>query len=412
MSTDINIIAPLKGDAGASAELNNCLAIGNEANAESLGSNGYSTAIGHKTRAAWSNEGNTAIGYKSAAVGYSTTAVGSQTKANGENSTVVGTGASAEYAGTAIGKGSAASGNSSISIGNGSAAGIEYDIVIGAGSKGSSNNYGSIVMGPVIDAGPRSGVLLMAGYSSNTERDFSNVYASVIGIANVMAGRPVANASYAVVIGCGDVNASSNYGVCIGFEAKTGNGTAANTGNVAIGSGAKAGADGVAAQCVAIGDNAEASEENTVSFGNSSRKPRIVNVGAPTADSDAATKAYVDASTSSAVTPVNIALTPASGVDATFSNIGAWSSGSLRAGCILGISNKTENDITISGNATFATLAEALEGSQVSRTFDMTTGELGPVLAVASNGTDLSLSQDVTIGANAAVVLQILEEVL
>lgn len=413
LSTDINIVAPLKGDTGAVAGGATCLAVGDGAQAEELGSTGKSTAVGAASFATWSLTGSTAIGYNARAQHYNTLALGGATTASGENACAIGAESTADgWGATAIGYQSHAPGSSAVAVGRAASASRDGDIVIGPGSSGSTSGYGSIVIGNDIEEAPYSGILMFSGYTSNTQRSFAGVGPSVVMLANETAGKPIANASNAVIIGSGSVVGSSRYGICIGHEAKNGNGSESITANIAIGSGAKAGADGEAAQCVAIGDNAEASEANTVSFGSSSRKPRIVNVGAPTADNDAATKAYVDASAGSVVTPVNIALTPASGVDVTLNSLGAWSTGSLRAGCILGISNKTENPITISGNATFATLGEALEGSQVSRTFDMTAGELGPVLAVASNGTDLSLSQDVTIAANAAVVLQILEEVL
>lgn len=74
--------------------------------------------------------------------------------------------------------------------------------------------------------------------------------------------------------------------IAIGFYAAAG-----GSYSIAIGNKARTSAF----RSVAIGDQSTATEDNTVSLGNQTTKRRIVNVGAPTDDTDAATKAYVDA---------------------------------------------------------------------------------------------------------------------
>lgn len=81
---------------------------------------------------------------------------------------------------------------------------------------------------------------------------------------------------------------SANGGISIGASSSV------NTDNsVALGYGATVNS---ANNSVAIGNLSEATEENTVSVGNTTTKRRIVNVDTPVNDNDVATKAYVDSS--------------------------------------------------------------------------------------------------------------------
>lgn len=91
---------------------------------------------------------------------------------------------------------------------------------------------------------------------------------------------------------------SGTAGVAVGYKSSADSwatavgGDAAATGiqSTAVGSDATASAG----MSVAIGAGSQATEERTFSVGNSAQYRRIVNVADPTADADAATKAYVD----------------------------------------------------------------------------------------------------------------------
>lgn len=82
------------------------------------------------------------------------------------------------------------------------------------------------------------------------------------------------------------VGANDAKTIAIGYTAGAGGGYSIAIGNLAKTS---------ALRSVAIGDKSTTTDADTVSVGNSTTKRRIVNVGTPTADTDAATKAYVDA---------------------------------------------------------------------------------------------------------------------
>lgn len=103
------------------------------------------------------------------------------------------------------------------------------------------------------------------------------------------SGVAIGYASYASY-NATSIGADSSAGrnsVSIGWRTYT-NAKSLSTGSVAIGYKAIAGGNSVA-----LGANSDASED-TVSVGNDTLKRRIVNVDTPTADNDAATKAYVD----------------------------------------------------------------------------------------------------------------------
>lgn len=107
------------------------------------------------------------------------------------------------------------------------------------------------------------------GWQSHTGGDAHNYQNLVIGY-NATAGIGTHDAK-TIAIGF-NAGAGGSYSIAIGNQAKT------------------------SALCsVAIGDKSTATDADTVSVGNSTTKRRIVNVGTPTADTDAATKAYVDA---------------------------------------------------------------------------------------------------------------------
>lgn len=171
---------------------------------------------------------------------------------------------------------------------------------------------------------------------SSVEDEIAEVKESVNGklsddSINIMAPLKVdkaasAGSSTAIAIG---YSASANYveSIAIGYSATSqawdaiaigggakaadeeaiaiGNAKASSISSIAIGKGANAGhrnaiaigenASASGKSSVAIGSSSTATRDYVISVGTSTTKRRIMNVAKPTADNDAATKAYVDA---------------------------------------------------------------------------------------------------------------------
>jgi trimeric autotransporter adhesin len=299
-SADINSIAPLKVATAPQAEnADTALAIGNGAVAKNLGSSSKATAVGANAVADFdTGSGNVALGCGAAAAHYHTTAIGGGSAATNEGATALGHEAQASGAGSLVlGCGAVASAKNAIAIGESASAASEQSVIIGQYCKGPSSGYRSTIIAPNLTGAPSAAIVMTAGYIPNPA--LSDAQNSVILTTSGSAGGYDANSKRSVSIGNSEYSApfrsTANYGVCIGHGAQTGSTTYADTGNVAIGSQAVTvnGSDNIK-QAVAIGDNALADEDNTVSFGNKSRTPRIVRVGDPVSVTDAATKNYVD----------------------------------------------------------------------------------------------------------------------
>ena len=165
---------------------------------------------------------------------------------------------------------------------SGTAKDVVLDFTIPRGADGSSTDF----------AGTGDNSILVTRNGSTASGKNS------IRIGNIQAGIDGADGADSIAIGR-DTNAAE-YGIAIGWSARTSASQDLAIGYDAGAGGGKSIAFGVDATAtayssVAIGDKSEATEDNTVSFGSQTTKRRIVNIGAPTADTDAATKAYVDA---------------------------------------------------------------------------------------------------------------------
>lgn len=153
----------------------------------------------------------------------------------------------------------AGTGTNSIALGVGARAASEDSIAIGHSAQSTSVNGGNITIGYNAQCVQGSG-------------DWYSLAADAIAIGNSSK--------------CDDASC-----IAMGSGAYAGGNSISHGKRIAIGSQAKC----TSYNSVVLGANSTDGGEDTVSVGSSYEQRRIVNVGTPTAGTDAATKAYVDA---------------------------------------------------------------------------------------------------------------------
>ena len=338
VSTSNNAMAFGKGaNAGSAAD---SIAMGTSAKTISADT----IAIGHSTSAEGANsvvigktatttdEGGNAIGYGSAASGYST-AIGQSAKANNYNAVAIGNNATANAdksislgynagVGTSEGKGETQNAGSLIAIGTSSGNNVSgmQNVAIGenAGSNvkssfnvaiGSQAGYG---INYASDDKSQNGYNVSIGYKANYQENSANIMFSTA------LGNEANASNYAVAIG-DKAKASGTYSLALGDTAQAndtesiafGHNASASDGNIAIGNGSSAPAvstlgtvkavtvDGTTVNYVydANGNQFKSAftykplqaDSHYISVGNSTLTRRISNVADGVFDSDAAT---------------------------------------------------------------------------------------------------------------------------
>lgn len=238
------------------------IAIGQSTSAE-----GANSVVIGKT-ATTTDEGGNAIGYDSAASGYST-AIGQSAKANNYNAVAIGNNATANAdrsislgynagVGTSEGKGETQNAGSLIAIGTSSGNNVSgmQNVAIGEGAGSNVKSNYNIAIGT------------QAGYGINYASDdkSQNGYNVSIGYqANYQENS--ANIMYSTALG-NEANAS-NYAVAIGDKAK-----ASGTHSLALGDAAQASDT----ESIALGHNTNAADGN-VAIGNGSLAPAVSSLG-------------------------------------------------------------------------------------------------------------------------------------
>lgn len=238
------------------------IAIGQSTSAE-----GANSVVIGKT-ATTTDEGGNAIGYDSAASGYST-AIGQSAKANNYNAVAIGNNATANAdrsislgynagVGTSEGKGETQNAGSLIAIGTSSGNNVSgmQNVAIGEGAGSNVKSNYNIAIGT------------QAGYGINYASDdkSQNGYNVSIGYqANYQENS--ANIMYSTALG-NEANAS-NYAVAIGDKAK-----ASGTHSLALGDAAQASDT----ESIALGHNTNAADGN-VAIGNGSLAPVVSSLG-------------------------------------------------------------------------------------------------------------------------------------
>lgn len=234
---------------------------------QSTSAKGANSVVIGKT-ATTTDEGGNAIGYGSAASGYST-AIGQSAKANNYNAVAIGNNATANAdrsislgynagVGTSEGKGETQNAGSLIAIGTSSGNKVSgmQNVAIGEGAGSNVKSSYNIAIGTQAGYGinyasddkTQNGFNVSVGYKANYQENSANIM-------------------YSTALG-NEANAS-NYSVAVGNRAKAGG---AHT--VAIGEDAQA----TDASSIALGQNASAADGN-IAIGNGSSAPAVSTLG-------------------------------------------------------------------------------------------------------------------------------------
>ncbi len=311
---------------------------------------------------------NTASSYRSSAVGHennasgvSSSVLGHENNASIAYSTAVGYQNTSDFRGTALGNQNT-SGYSGTAVGATNTAGHNGTAV---GTQNTSSNTGSSAVGYFNTA---------TNYGSNAigiSNTANGKFSSAMG-ANV---RVLGNSNYSIAFGSGNhifdavTVQDASAAIAIGHQVKINIG--ANN-SVAIGTGTTVGSGITGA--VALGQNASATENNTISVGSSGNEKRIVNVAVGTTATDAATYGQLTGGS----------------VAASFQSLNANNGGITNAGVVSGVTL-----LNASGTVSAATLL----GNTITTT---STATIGGTLSAQGANFNNQIVSGVAAGVNAS----------